>query len=64
MSWMDLGLHLIGRYVPPTVVQALGRFLLVDTGARQQSYYRSFHTCVGPQRPGHPSRATSYSPSL
>ncbi len=42
MSWMDLGLHLIGRYVPPTVVQALGRFLLVDTGARQQSYYRSF----------------------
>jgi transcriptional regulator GlxA family with amidase domain len=39
---MDLGLHLIGRYVPPTVVQALGRFLLVDTGARQQSYYRSF----------------------
>jgi len=42
MSWMDLGLHLIGRYVPPTVVQALGRFLLVDTGVRQQSYYRSF----------------------
>lgn len=42
MSWMDLGLHLIGRYVPPTVVQALGRFLLVDTGVRQQSFYRSF----------------------
>ncbi|MBA4502672.1 GlxA family transcriptional regulator [Marinobacterium marinum] len=42
MSWVDLGLHLIGRYVPPTVVQALGRFLVVDTGARQQSYYRSF----------------------
>lgn len=42
MAWMDLGLHLIGRYVPPTVVQALGRFLLVDTGARQQSYYRCF----------------------
>ena len=42
MSWVDLGLHLIGRYVPPTVVQALGRFLLVDTGVRQQSYYRSF----------------------
>jgi transcriptional regulator GlxA family with amidase domain len=42
MSWMDLGLYLIGRYVPPTVVQALGRFLLVDTGVRQQSYYRSF----------------------
>lgn len=42
MSWMDLGLYLIGRYVPPTVVQALGRFLLVDTGVRQQSYYRGF----------------------
>lgn len=42
MSWMDLGLHLIGRHVPPTVIQALGRFLLVDTGTRQQSYYRSF----------------------
>lgn len=42
MAWMDLGLHLIGRYVPPTVVQALARFLLVDTGTRQQSYYRGF----------------------
>ncbi|GAA0784049.1 GlxA family transcriptional regulator [Marinobacterium sediminicola] len=42
MSWMDLGLHLIGRYTPPSVIQAMGRFLLVDTGVRQQSYYRSF----------------------
>lgn len=42
MAWMDLGLHLIGRYAPPTVVQALARFLLIDTGARQQSYYRGF----------------------
>ncbi|QEW07387.1 GlxA family transcriptional regulator [Nitrincola iocasae] len=42
MAWIDLGLHLIGRYVPPSVVQALGRFLVVDTGARQQSYYRFF----------------------
>ncbi|MBT3145689.1 helix-turn-helix domain-containing protein [Neptunomonas phycophila] len=42
MSWMDLGLHLISRYVPSTVVQALGRFLLVDIGPRQQGFYRSF----------------------
>ncbi|EXJ10891.1 GlxA family transcriptional regulator [Nitrincola nitratireducens] len=42
MAWIDLALHLIGRYVPPSVVQALGRFLVVDTGSRQQSYYRSF----------------------
>ncbi|MBV0934315.1 GlxA family transcriptional regulator [Marinobacterium weihaiense] len=42
MAWMDLALHLIGRYVPPSVVQALGRFLVVDTGTRQQRYYRSF----------------------
>jgi len=42
MAWMDLALHLIGRFVPPSVVQALGRFLVVDTGLRQQRYYRSF----------------------
>lgn len=42
MAWVDLGLHLISRYVPPTVVQALGRFLVVDTAPRQQSYYRAF----------------------
>jgi transcriptional regulator GlxA family with amidase domain len=42
MSWVDLGLHLMGRYVPPSVVQALGRFMLVDTGTREQRYYRGF----------------------
>ena len=42
MSWLDLGLHLIGRFVPPSVVMELGRFLLVDTAPRQQSYYKRF----------------------
>lgn len=42
MAWMDLGLHLIARHVPPSVVQALGRFLVIDTGERQQRYYRRF----------------------
>ncbi|WP_444892973.1 GlxA family transcriptional regulator [Microbulbifer sp. TRSA001] len=42
MSWIDLGLHLVGRYMPPHIVMELGRFLLVDTGTRYQSYYRSF----------------------
>ncbi|MDW7747127.1 GlxA family transcriptional regulator [Halomonas sp.] len=42
MAWMDLGLHLVARHVPPSVVQALGRFLVIDTGERQQRYYRAF----------------------
>ncbi|WP_282039320.1 GlxA family transcriptional regulator [Halomonas alimentaria] len=42
MAWVDLGLHLVARHVPPSVVQALGRFLVIDTGERQQRYYRSF----------------------
>ncbi|TFH85192.1 helix-turn-helix domain-containing protein [Billgrantia azerbaijanica] len=42
MAWMDLGLHLIARHVPPSVVQALGRYLVMDTGERQQRYYRTF----------------------
>lgn len=42
MSWVDLGLHLVGRHVPPSVVQALGRFLVIDTGERQQRFYRTF----------------------
>ena len=42
MAWVDLGLHLVARHVPPSVVQALGRFLVIDTGERQQRYYRTF----------------------
>jgi transcriptional regulator GlxA family with amidase domain len=42
MAWVDLGLHLVARHVPPSVVQALGRFLVIDTGERQQRYYRAF----------------------
>lgn len=42
MAWVDLGFHLVARHVPPSVVQALGRFLVIDTGERQQRYYRTF----------------------
>ncbi|MEP3351088.1 MAG: helix-turn-helix domain-containing protein [Marinomonas sp.] len=42
MSWMDLGIALIRRFTQASIVRQLGKTLVVDTGNREQSYYRQF----------------------
>lgn len=42
MAWIDLGLHLIGKMLSPTVMLATARFFLVDPTGRQQSFYADF----------------------
>ncbi|MCJ8271582.1 MAG: helix-turn-helix domain-containing protein [Psychrosphaera sp.] len=43
MSWLDLGLEIVAQYMKPTVMRALGKYLIVDTGKREQRYYQSFN---------------------
>ena len=42
MSWVDLGLELVAQFTRPQIMRALGKFLIVDTGKREQRYYGSF----------------------
>lgn len=42
MSWIDLGLEIVAQYTKPSIMRALGKFLIVDTGRREQKYYVSF----------------------
>ncbi|WP_394246901.1 GlxA family transcriptional regulator [Vibrio profundi] len=42
MSWVDLGLELVGQYSQPSVMRQLGKMLVVDTGTREQRYYKQF----------------------
>ena len=42
MSWIDLGLEIVAQFTKPHVMRALGKFLIVDTGKREQRYYGSF----------------------
>lgn len=42
MSWMDLGLELVEQFTRPTVMIELGKFLVIDTGRREQRYYKKF----------------------
>ncbi len=42
MSWVDLGLELVAQFTNSQIMRQLGRFLIVDTGPREQSYYLSF----------------------
>ncbi len=42
MSWVDLGLELVAQFTNSQIMRQLGRFLIVDTGPREQSYYQSF----------------------
>jgi len=42
MSWLDLGLEIIGQYTQPIVVRSLGKHLIIDTGQREQRFYRQF----------------------
>lgn len=42
MAWVDLGLHLLHRWMGPDVVSRTCRQMLIDPGARDQRSYRTF----------------------
>jgi len=42
MSWLDLGLEIIAQSSQISVMRQLGKRLVVDTGAREQSFYQQF----------------------
>ncbi len=42
MSWLDLGLEIVAQFSKPHIMRALGKYLIVDTGKREQRYYGSF----------------------
>ncbi|CDT85201.1 putative transcriptional regulator protein [Vibrio coralliirubri] len=42
MSWMDLALFILTKYTTPTNTRNLGKYLVLDTGLREQRYYHSF----------------------
>lgn len=42
MAWVDLGLEIIAQMLHPQIMQQVGKFLLVDTGGREQRYYHCF----------------------
>ncbi len=42
MAWLDLGLHLVERFTRPGIALELGKMLLIDTGRREQRFYRGF----------------------
>lgn len=42
MAWTDLGLRIIDRLLGAQVMLAAARFMLIDPGAREQSFYSKF----------------------
>ncbi|UGA53920.1 GlxA family transcriptional regulator [Vibrio sp. VB16] len=42
MSWVDLGLEIISQLASPLVMRQLGKMLVVDTGEREQRFYKQF----------------------
>ncbi|KAA1174487.1 helix-turn-helix domain-containing protein [Marinobacter salinexigens] len=42
MSWIDLGLELVAQFSNSQIMRQLGKYLIVDTGDREQSFYQSF----------------------
>ncbi|QSX41980.1 GlxA family transcriptional regulator [Shewanella cyperi] len=42
MSWLELGFALVARLGDPALVSQLGKLLVVDTGVREQRFYRRF----------------------
>lgn len=42
MSWTDLGLKLVDRFMGPVVMAATARMMLVDPPGREQRYYSGF----------------------
>lgn len=42
MSWVDLGLELVAQFSHPSIMRQLGKSMVVDTGEREQRFYRRF----------------------
>ena len=42
MSWQDLALEIIFQYTNANVLHQLGKYLVIDTGQREQRFYRQF----------------------
>lgn len=42
MSWVNLGLRMVDRFMGSSTMLATARFMVVDPGAREQSYYSVF----------------------
>ena len=42
MSWVDLGLEIVAKLSDLKIMRLLGKTLVVDTGQREQRYYRQF----------------------
>ncbi|WP_028865436.1 GlxA family transcriptional regulator [Psychromonas aquimarina] len=42
LSWLDLGLEIVAQFSRPSVMRQLGKMLVVDTGRREQRYYKQF----------------------
>ena len=42
MSWIDLGFELVAQFGNAKVMRQLGKLLVVDTGSREQRYYKFF----------------------
>lgn len=42
MSWIDLGLEIVAQFTRPHIMRTLGKYLIVDTGKREQRYYGRF----------------------
>lgn len=42
MAWTDLVMHIVAQRTSATVMRILGKQLVLDTGHREQSFYRSF----------------------
>ncbi|WP_019616492.1 GlxA family transcriptional regulator [Psychromonas ossibalaenae] len=42
LSWLDLGLEIVTRFSRSSVMRQLGKMLVVDTGKREQRYYKQF----------------------
>lgn len=42
MSWIDLGLEIVGQAASARQMQLTGKWLVVDTGPREQRFYRRF----------------------
>lgn len=42
MAWMDLGLELVAQFTQPSLMHQLGKYMIIDTGRREQRYYQTF----------------------
>jgi len=46
MSWQDLALEIICQYTNADILRRLGKYLVMDTGQREQRFYRQFTTIL------------------